>query len=195
MAHKNNRITLERNLRVAEKNQLLVSKIKRAKEAMVKDFLGLKVTQEIIGGPHTTNISGTLGGYGNLFSFIGFNEGEQPINPIITLLNQTTFRITQMNTRGSFKVIIEIPSAEDIFAVTPLPWAAGISWAKRIEVGMSGLGMYLNTPSDYSRSGGGIQTDKKIRGGRFSNTRYITWFLKEWQKKFLRIDKSIKLAA
>ena len=80
MAKKNTVKTFERNLKV-QKGELLVRKFERAKDEMIKDFLSLKVTQEIAGGPGALNMSGTLGGYGNLFSFIGFDMGDNPMTP------------------------------------------------------------------------------------------------------------------
>ena len=82
-----------------------------------------------------------------------------------------------------------MPDKEEIFNVTPLPWAAGISWAQRIEVGLSGLGQYMNKNSPYSRSGKGIQSKNKVRGSRFSNTPYVSSFLNKWNKKFLNLHK------
>ena len=158
---------------------------------MVKEFLGLNITKEILGGSDSSNISGTLGGYGNLFSFIGFSSGDKPIDPIIKLLNQTTYRFTNLSTRGKMKLIITLPSAADIFAATPLPWATGISWAQRMEMGLSGLGKYLNKPSDKSRSGAGVQADNLIRGGSFRNSPYVSSFINKWDKRFSKIGKSL----
>ncbi|MDB4587837.1 hypothetical protein N9098_01735, partial [bacterium] len=125
--------------------------------------------------------------------FIGFNQGDSPITPILELLSQTNYRVTRFNKNGTAKLIIEIPSSRDIFAVTPLPWASGISWAERIEKGMSGLGMYLNTSSKNSRSGRGVQANNKIRTGKFSNTSYVSAFLNKWAKIFEKIDKDISV--
>jgi hypothetical protein len=192
MSKKNNVRTFERNLRV-QKGELLVKKIEREKKEMIKDFLNLKVTQEILAGPASSNISGTLGGYGNLFSFIGFDQGDNPIDPIIRLLEQTKYRLSGMDGRGQMKLTIEMPSSADIFGATPLPWAPGISWAQRIEIGLSGLGMYLSKSSDKSRSGTGVQANNQVRSGKFSNTPYISSFINKWQQKFLKIDKDISL--
>ena len=59
-------------------------KFKEIKAEMVKEFLASPITQEIMAGPSAANISGTLGGVSNLFAFIGFDQGEQPIAPILT---------------------------------------------------------------------------------------------------------------
>ena len=170
--------------------RLIVNKINSFKNQMVKDFTNHPVTKEILGGVGASNISGTLSGYGNLFTFIGFNNSDQPINPIIELLNRTNYNFTKFNTRGECRITIEMPSAEQIFAVTPLPWAPGISWAQRIEVGMAGFGEYMNKYSNQSRSLGGIQTENKIRNGGFKNVPYISSFVNKWAKQFQNITSN-----
>jgi len=164
----------------------LFKEFEKLKKDMIKNFLSLPITKEIAGGPNASNSSGTLGGYGNLFSFIGFKKSERPIEPIVNLLAQTNFNCSRM-VRGTVTITVEIPSAEQIFRVTPLPWAPGLSWAQRMEVGMSGLGMYLNKNSPKSRSSAGIQSKTNIRGGSFTNTKYITHFLKTWYKEFIKL--------
>lgn len=193
LSGKNSSKNIENNLKTSS-GELIVKKVEKLKKEMISNFLRLPVTREIMAGPKSTNLSGTLGGYGNLFSFIGFSEGDRPIDPIVELLSQTNFRVTRFNRNGSAKLTIEMPSKEQIFKVTPLPWATGISWAQRIEVGMSGLGMYLNTSSPKSRSSEGVQIKNKVRSGKFSNTSYVSAFLKKWQKVFLNIDKDISIS-
>jgi len=190
---KNSSTAIKNSLKL-NTGELLSKKIERLKDEMIRDFLNLPVTKEIMAGPTSSNISGTLGGYGNLFSFIGFQKGANPIDPIINLLNQTTYNISRVSPRGQIKLTIVMPSSNDIFNATPVPWAPGLSWAQRIETGMSGLGNYLNKSSSSSRSGSGVQSGKKARSGRFLNTKYITHFLKKWQRIFLKIEKKINLA-
>lgn len=190
---KNSATAIKNSLKL-NTGELLSKKIERLKDEMIRDFLNLPVTKEIMAGPTSSNISGTLGGYGNLFSFIGFQKGTNPIDPIINLLNQTTYNISRVSPRGQIKLTIVMPSSNDIFNATPVPWAPGLSWAQRIETGMSGLGNYLNKSSSSSRSGSGVQSGKKARSGRFLNTKYITHFLKKWQRIFLKIEKKINLA-
>jgi hypothetical protein len=190
LARDNSAKVIEQSI-IAPNGKILSKEIDEMIKEMVKNFLSLGVTKEILGGPMAQNTSGTLGGYGNLFSFIGFPEGSRPIDPIVGLLQQTSYRFTNLTPRGTMEITITLPSTADIFRATPLPWAPGISWAQRIEVGLSGLGMYMDKPK--GRSGGGVQASKKIRTGRFSNSPYISAFLKEWQSKFLKIDKAIHL--
>jgi hypothetical protein len=186
----NTRANIENSLMAAD-GTLLKTKLQKMIKDMVKDFLSHPVTKEILSGPNASNTSGTLGGYGNLFSFIGFEAGTNPITPIIELLEQTNYRFTRME-GGKVDIIVEMPSKDDIFKATPLPWAPGLSWAERIEIGLSGLGQYLNTPSPYSRSGHGIQSSKVKKGGAFKNTKYISDFIKRWQKQFLSVATTVK---
>jgi len=171
------------------KNKPLKKRFEELKKEMINEFLLHPVTKEILSGPGAPNISGTLRGYGNLFSFIGFNKGDKPISPIIKLLEQTVMNISRANPRGVINLNITIPSNRDIFAVTPMPWATGLSWAQRIEQGMPGFGEYLNKSSSSSRSSTGLQTQNDIRSGGFSNTPYVSSFIKKWQDIFTNIHK------
>ena len=75
-----------------------------------------------------------------------------------------------------------MPTKEQIFAVTPLPYIGGRSWAEGIERGISGLGFLLR--KNAGRSGAAIQTRVKVRKGRFQNVPYISSFLNKYIKKF-----------
>jgi hypothetical protein len=72
-----------------------------------------------------------------------------------------------------------------------MPWAAGRSWAKGIESGISGIGFFLNR-MDAGRSEGGVQVKKKIGIGKFKNTPYISHLISEYTKKFSSI-KGVKI--
>jgi hypothetical protein len=161
-------------------------KFKTIKSEMVKEFLQLPVTQELMQGPNAPNISGTLGGITNLFAFIGFDKGDQPVTPIIQLLENTSIQFNkELKQAGNIGISynVNLPTAEQIFALTPMPWAVGRSWAKGIETGISGLG-YLLRKNSRGRSGSAIQSRVKVRGGRFKNTAYISSFINKYKKKF-----------
>ena len=103
------------------------------------------VTREIEAGPNSSNISNTLGGYGNLFTFIGFESGSDPISPIRSLLAKSIQikAIRKKRNTLALKLTFSVPTLEQIKAVTPSPWSTD-SWAEAIERGMSGLGKYLH---------------------------------------------------
>jgi hypothetical protein len=160
-------------------------KFKKIKDELIKEFLSDPVTIEILQGSSGTNISGTLGGVSNLFAFIGFSSGEQPISPILQSLEniQITYN-KEIRKRGiGVEFDISLPTAQDIFSITPLPWASGRSWAEGIERGLSGLGYLLR--KDGGRSGAAVQSRvNKIRSGRFQNRPYISALIKKYTKRF-----------
>ena len=160
---------------------------------MISEFENHPVTIEIKQGPSAKNTSGTLNGYGNLFSYIGFEDGDDPISPVIELLDKTTVQFSRLGNDGPIWNIF-MPAKQDVWDVTPMPWAAGRSWAKGIESGISGLGYYLYTQKknlENSRSGTAVQVDSNIRPGlRFSNVKYISELLKKYEKKFSELNDS-----
>ena len=160
-------------------------KFKRIKNEMIKEFLQLPVTQELMQGPDGANISGTLNGVINLFAFIGFDRGDQPILPIIDALENTSIQFSKSLNRPKIgnQYNVFLPTAEDIFRITPMPWDTGRSWAQGIERGISGLGFLLRK-NNKGRSGAAIQSRVKVRGGRFKNTAYISAFIKKYRKRF-----------
>jgi len=157
------------------------------KNELISEFNNHLVTREIEGGPNAKNISGTLGGYGNLFSFIGFEEGDNPILPIRMAFEKIALTSVKVNRDGSSLSYVIYPSSEDIFRMTPLPWAEGRSWAKGIESGISGLGYYLNL-AKKGRSGAGVQSEEKVAGGGFKNVKYISSMLNDFERKIKTLN-------
>ena len=181
----------ELNKSLALESKIQVKKVfntafEKKKKSMITEFLNHPVTVEIKGGIGASNVSGTLGGgSGNLFSFIGFNSGDKPIEDILKILESTNFDyVNASKKRINYRV--NLPTPEEVFKATPMPWAPGRSWAKGIETGISGLGYYLLAERNNSRSGLGIQTSKRVRrsGSKFRNTSYISAFLKKYKKEF-----------
>jgi len=165
-------------------------KVNNVKEEILKEFNNHPVTIEIEQGIYASNISGTLNGITNLYSFIGFEAGEKPIEPIRSELEKIGIK-RLVSPNGSIIYKIDFPDAKDIFNVTPLPWAIGRSWAKGIETGISGLGFYIKQ-SRESRSGLGIQSKTQVRSGlRFKNTRYISAIIKKYGEEINKLNKLI----
>jgi len=162
-------------------------------ESIKKDFLNSfdnhPVTREIEGGISASNVSRTLGGYGNLFTYIGFDNNDKPIDNIRNQFSKIFITNIVVKKDGSSIVFVSYPSPQDIFNVTPLPWAEGRSWAEGIEKGLSGFGMYLNKEHINSRSGSGIQTPNTIRKGKFQNRSYITKLIREFEKKIIKLNR------
>jgi len=161
-------------------------KFETLKDKMIEEFLNHPISQEISNGPQASNSSGSLGGYGNLFSFIGFEDGDEPIKPILEKLQATNFKYSG-DVASGVKFSILLPTAKEIFEVTPMPWASGRSWAQGIETGISGLGFYLNLKSKNSRSGAGIQTSVKASSKTFKNQQYISLLINKYSNLFAQL--------
>ena len=173
-------------------NKILIDKINKAvkvaHDQMISDFESHPVTKEIVSGASGWNQSGTLSGYGNLYTFIGFEVGMDPVAPIRYLLEKAiSIKIIPTGQKSIVSnFLIELPSSQEIFSATPMPWAEGRSWAEGIERGISGLGYYLNKLSFKSRSEEGVQASNKIRSGGFKNTKYLSSILNDLSKNIRR---------
>ena len=173
-----------------EINRVIDQQFNKIKNEFIEEFMNHPITQEIQGGISATNSSGTLGGITNLYSFIGFDEGTDPIRPIEELLKKSNYRILFNNRSAEATVIFDIPTAAQIFEITPMPWAIGRSWARGIETGISGLGYYLKKTKN-SRSGLGVQsTTQQIRpGAAFRNSKYISDLINRFNKELKQLNK------
>ena len=173
-----------------EIKRVIDQEFNKIKNEFIDEFMNHPITQEIQGGISATNSSNTLGGITNLYSFIGFDEGTDPIRPIEELLKKSNYRILFNNRSVEATVIFDIPTAAQIFEITPMPWATGRSWARGIETGISGLGYYLKKTKN-SRSGLGIQTtNQQIRSGvMFKNSKYISDLINRFNKELKQLNK------
>jgi hypothetical protein len=143
--------------------------LRRETQKVLEAFDTHPITQELEGGASAPNISSTLGGYGNLFTFIGFDSGSDPVSPIRSLLAKS-IKIVSLRKKTNVLALqlrFSVPTREEIAAVTPSPWSTD-SWVEAVERGMSGLGRYLYSSDKSrfktSRSGGGIEASGEIRG-------------------------------
>jgi hypothetical protein len=174
---------------IKEKAYLVAKqRAERAHKEMMEEFDAHPVTQEIVAGDNAANLSGTLGGYGNLYTFIGFHQGTRPTSPIRDYLKETgkIFReprtIKQVRS-VEFRFKLNTPRQKIIENLTPSPWE-GRSWTRGIERGITGLGHYMysqNNPA--SRSGSGIQKSNKLRTMAFRPVQYMTSILENFYKK------------
>ena len=167
--------------------RIVEKKIKSAQQNLLKNFEKHPVTVEIEGGPNASNLSGTLGGIGNLFTYIGFSAGDKPLAVLRVLLEK--YEIKYHHAKARTTINIQVPTTAELFKVTPMPWATGRSWAKGIETGISGLGRYLYQDSARSRSGGAVQVRGKLRAGKFNNISYLSSLLNNYYKEIRRIEK------
>ena len=164
-------------------DEIVEKKLKIAKEIVLNEFDSHPVTKEIEGGASADNKSNTLDGYGNLFSFIGFEAGADPISSIREFL-KNSFKVKKEKATKSLKktYFVHSPSLEDFnFAI--MPWE-NKSWVKEIESGISGFNYYLSKMVEASRSGTAIQIDNKLRSiGSSKASDYMSEILQNFKKR------------
>jgi len=162
-------------------NQILEDK----KKKYISEILEHPVSQELAGGSDANNISNTLNGEGNLYSFIGFDAGDKPIEDLVDIIEKTT-KIQPIKSKGDiFNFQVYTPSLEDLKAYTPMPFEGGNSWLKGIEKGISGFSNYLyGLLFPISRSGRAIQTKNKIRRASYKPTKYFSVLYKNFIESF-----------
>lgn len=173
------RVNIGRNSKIKSVAlSLAEAKLGKEKSNLLEDFNSHPVTKEIDGGATSSNISGTLGGYGNLFSFIGFVDGSNPTQIVRDLISKirlirSSSKVSADSSGSVFSFRVSASSIDVFKKNTPMPWAIGRSWLIGIEYGISGFGSFINKALAASRSGGGIQADGKVRDSSFRRTSYF----------------------
>jgi len=161
-------------------------KLKKRKTELLSQYSEHPVTRELEGGAEANNISGSLGGYGNLFSFMGFASGTDPTKAVKNFLKSFISLNPKGRTRGNVREYqVKIPSMDD-FNFARMPWESGNNWVRAVEMGVSSFSYYMDKAHKSSRSGGGIQIDNKLRGRSSTGMSYMTQLLEEFRKKLTR---------
>jgi len=164
--------------------KMITQKILAAQKRLINDFEQHPITREIEAGPTAENMSNTLSGYGNLFSFIGFNLGSNPLEELRAFLSK---RI-KINVNKRFKALeftVRAPDRREVETRTRMPFETANSWARMLEAGMSGFSFYMFKKSRASRSGKGIQIDNEIRPASSAPTPYMSKLLKDFRRRLL----------
>jgi hypothetical protein len=163
-------------------------KFERAKAGLLQDFLNDVVTREIRGGSTASNSSGTLTGYGNLFSYIGFYENIDPVEPLESYLRNFSFSVKQVRSaRGGLTIQLNWFNLDTIKALSGMPWEEGNSWVMGIERGISGFGHYMYDLGK-GRSGAAIQKESPVENvSTFSTRRYLPSMLEEARRRIRKI--------
>ena len=170
--------------------KIMEQKLVEAQKETINEFNQHPVTAEIEAGPRAENLSGTLGGYGNLYSYIGFNQGSSPVDTLRDFLTSRpkvfkTSRFVKSQSSAEFRFRVQLPTFAEMEALSPSPYE-GRSWIKGVERGISGLGYYLHSGSGQlagSRSGFGLQTENRLRAMTFKPVRYMTSILGKFRGK------------
>lgn len=170
-----------------------------SKLQLIEEFDNHPVTVEIENGPESDNISDTINdpnesedGKGNLYSFIGFEEGtgEEEINNLKQTLQEDIIikNTPQKTSIGKIKwqFGVFVPSNDEFEKITPMPFGTGRSWLSGIERGISGIARYIYRHGiEASRSTSGIQTKKNYRSSAsFVPTKYLLNMLNAFRKSF-----------
>lgn len=179
-----------KNLITNGMNNIMFINFTRAKNRLLQEVEAHDVSRELIGGASSTNISGSLGGVdGNLFSFLGFPAGSNPVGDLISFLDQNiTFeRMSNIDIRGLTRFNARTPS-RDMYKQLNLVWAPGLSWVLAIEEGnVSNLGSFIyDQNASNSRSGGGYQIKKTLRSANLRATPYVTPLIERFVQRIIK---------
>jgi len=163
--------------------------VEKSQDEMVSEFLNHPVTKEIDNGPEASNISSTLGGQGNLFSYIGFEEGSEPTESVKEILENSVKVSTRPEISVNGKNIkinfpVSGPTISEIESETPMPFEGGKSWVSGVEKGISGYSHYVFRKFiKNSRSSTGIQAEPQVKTGSFKPSPYLSVILKKFYSK------------
>lgn len=161
-------------------------RLDKAKAELLAQYNEHPVTRELEDGETANNLSGSLSGYGNLFSFMGFSRGSNPTKAVGNFLKSFISLKKRSKKRGNTREYrVKMPSMED-FDFAQMPWEQGNSWVRAVEMGMTNFSYYMNKASKASRSGKGIQINNKLRGRGSSGVPYMTEMLHQFKNKLSR---------
>ncbi len=171
------------------------------KEEFLKEFDEHPVTQELKGGPTAfSNVPELVQAEGNLFSFLGFHEGDNPAGELRDYLDKNIqFKSAgygQPKISGDkivFSNTVVFPTVDEVdqamSRTMPLDWVKK-AFTAMITKGAPGLPNYLfrenprfNSP-EPSRSSTAVQTKSKLRGGTFRGVPYVGQLLGVLKRMF-----------
>jgi len=166
-------------------DNIIAKKTEIASKIFLKEFDEHPITKEIESGKDASNYSGTLGGKGNLFSFIGFNAGDQPVKNLRAFIQKEfNFKKIKKEKKGIL-YRINYPTLDNIKSITPMPWENGRSWVDGVEKGISGLSQYIYRKFiKASRSESGIQNKNSSSGKIFRPKKYMSEIIRKFKENF-----------
>lgn len=185
------KIAKSSTLQNAAKKEGLV-KFRTAKDELFQDIDDHEVTKEIEDGranPESAT-SGILGNKGNLWGFLGFAKGSDPIAKLKALIDEksrffTSPTVTTSKDKIKFSFKIQYPERKDLEQETPFDIWSSRSWLAGIEDGIQGLERfaYFLFNKATSRSGAGLQASRQLRNDQFRRQPYITPILNKFRDK------------
>lgn len=176
--------------------QLVKQRFAEEKARMIDDISNDTVSQEIEAGAYASDTSGLVSSStgANLFSFLGFREGSEPIQELKDFLDShITVNAIPVKNGLSWRFTGRVPTQDEIYKATPVHWPeSNRSWVRAIEKGITdsagSFKYYLfKNWKDISRAGIGLQA-KNIKTGapqivrnRDSRTRqYVSKYLNKF---------------
>jgi hypothetical protein len=158
-----------------------------AKTKLIQDFENSAITQELKQGPQGDNISQTLGGYGNLFAFLGFFDNQNPTEELENLLMNIS--MGKMATRKGNTVYYKVktPDKSEVEDATRLNWGTNSSWAEGVEsgdfAGDADLSHFIYTSWVNGRSKEGLQVQGQVRESEFEPKPYLSAILANFRER------------
>jgi len=189
--------TVRNSAAVASQADLVIKRrVAGLKGVALKEFDRHPVSREIAQGPEGVNVSNTLSGEGNLFSFIGFSKTSDPLGPVREVLksnlNLTSRQKKKRGAKGmvsGYSYQLSFPTFAAFDLVARMPWESGNSWVEGVEKGISGYSNYMyfkfgdGKELTKSRSGKALQVKKSANSGIFKTTPYITEILTNYRRR------------
>ena len=189
--------TVRNSAAVASQADLVIKRrVAGLKGVALKEFDRHPVSREIAQGPEGVNVSNTLSGEGNLFSFIGFSKTSDPLGPVREVLksnlNLTSRQKKKRGAKGmvsGYSYQLSFPTFAAFDLVARMPWESGNSWVEGVEKGISGYSNYMyfkfgdGKDLKKSRSGKALQVKKSANSGIFKTTPYITEILTNYRRR------------
>ena len=167
------------------------NRFQKNKNLLLSEFNNHKITVELRNGPAASNISDTLGGNGNLFSFLGFFQTKNPTIELEDLLSSISIKKTTRKGKV-FYYSINLPTKSQIADATKMDWGSGTSWAYAVENGGfngdAALSHYIYKTWIKGRSKTGIQVKQNYSERNFSPRPYISEILENFQKRMNNIN-------
>lgn len=144
-------------------------RVEMAKKALLNEFDNHPITVELLAGPDLEDSKVMPMGYGNLFSFLGFNRNtkENPIHPIRRLLENIHLIRAPSRDKTHLVFTVRAPSNDDIEKKSPMTWESGRSWVHAVTYGIGTFSHYMFSLKEgrfsRSKSGTAIQTKTNLR--------------------------------
>lgn len=172
-------------------------KFNQAKEGLLEAYDEHDITQEIQNGPEASSeFVKTVAG-GNLFSLIGFSDGDEPTEELRKIIEQSVTLQLQSPRKSKTKngILWEVPVLtptmdelnEKVASRSPLDWTSR-AWTSLIQRGIPWFAHYLfddKRSLKASRSGTAIQVKGTIsegRSGSFNGIPYINELIRKFQE-------------